>query len=728
MSKRQQYSLMLAAGLKPGPHVSLAHAIDKFKKEKLREIILYCVFLIIFIASSNLQRDVEHAHYYAQTVKAVVLLREFPTNPYAIRFENISSHKHFWDFMIEVVPPMLFQEKWYNGDAFQGVDAGQVLLANRLVQAPRLRQVRVGPKVCSVPPRLDAYMSTCYPKYRSGSKSSEEPIPGWPPGTMMEYRKPQQLNSHWLVDGLYPYEGGGFIVDFPLNSTQDDLREILGHFRDEKWTDIGTRAVFFDFALYNANLRFFLSVRLQWEFSPTGTVTPQHFFRVMRLGLFSPREYIALVLDVIVYAFILYYSMEDSGKMIRLRAAYFDDPWRFFHWIMYIFFLITFVFKVQFLLTSLSYVNTEADRDSEQAVLDFEYLGWVYSQIWNWTGFNTVCVWIRAFSFLKYINESTTQLAATILSSAGQIGRFFCVFLLVLWVYSVSFSIAFGTDLAENRNLLSSAVELMKVFALGSKHFDNITEINSLLGPILFLTFQVGCGFIFFGIPGAILNKMYRSISNSGVDDPVAKEFRKVIHKAISRFKKAVYYMGKKDEAQRFREEREKEFENIFSVAERHEEQDAQAASNALIAQMKADLGAVSKHMVAVKEKIDTFSHQQDKLYAKEPKSTVVKANLIIGRRVAWSANAKGEMTEELEGCVAVQGNKAVIPPNWKKYLKDDGTVFYHNRDTGKTQWDPPVIYRAAVQPDADADDSVQEPPATSPGATEAAGVFADGK
>ena len=41
MSKRQQLALFAAAGLKAGPNVSLAYAIDKFRRDKIREVFLY---------------------------------------------------------------------------------------------------------------------------------------------------------------------------------------------------------------------------------------------------------------------------------------------------------------------------------------------------------------------------------------------------------------------------------------------------------------------------------------------------------------------------------------------------------------------------------------------------------------------------------------------------------------------------------------------------------------
>lgn len=54
MSVEVQYQLMEAAGLKPGPNVSLAFAVDKFRREKTWEIWLYIAFLFLFTTSTYL--------------------------------------------------------------------------------------------------------------------------------------------------------------------------------------------------------------------------------------------------------------------------------------------------------------------------------------------------------------------------------------------------------------------------------------------------------------------------------------------------------------------------------------------------------------------------------------------------------------------------------------------------------------------------------------------------
>ena len=52
LSNKHARELMIAAGFRPGPNVSLQHAIDTFKARQFRDIILYSIFLFSFTVSS----------------------------------------------------------------------------------------------------------------------------------------------------------------------------------------------------------------------------------------------------------------------------------------------------------------------------------------------------------------------------------------------------------------------------------------------------------------------------------------------------------------------------------------------------------------------------------------------------------------------------------------------------------------------------------------------------
>jgi hypothetical protein len=55
------------------------------------------------------------------------------------------------------------------------------------------------------------------------------------------------------------YGGGGFAVD--LTQTKDEYDLLTKELFDNLWIDRGTRAIFYDFTIYNANVNLFCQVR-----------------------------------------------------------------------------------------------------------------------------------------------------------------------------------------------------------------------------------------------------------------------------------------------------------------------------------------------------------------------------------------------------------------------------------------------------------------------------------
>ena len=74
-----------------------------------------------------------------------------------------------------------------------------------------------------------------------------------------QYRTEEELDgsSHWgLID---TYGGGGFIQNLGLQRKESD--EYIAHMKENLWITRGTRAVFVDFTVYNANINLFCVVR-----------------------------------------------------------------------------------------------------------------------------------------------------------------------------------------------------------------------------------------------------------------------------------------------------------------------------------------------------------------------------------------------------------------------------------------------------------------------------------
>mmetsp|Transcript_16131 Transcript_16131/g.39279 ORF Transcript_16131/g.39279 Transcript_16131/m.39279 type:complete len:759 (+) Transcript_16131:96-2372(+) len=736
MSKRQQLALLAAAGLKAGPNVSLAYAIDKFRRDKIREVFLYAFFLALFTVSALVQRDVTDAHYYTQTVKDVILGESFPGVTWKKTFRDVSVDSDFWEYMTTVIPAYLYTEEWYNGEKFSQAELNYVLHVNRLVQAPRIRQLRVLESECVIPPRLRKTISRCYPQF-SSRLEDKAPIPGWPPGSILNYRTDEQLETKGYNNGLLPYGGGGFAIDIPLYFNKSEVLTFFTHLKDQRWTDLHTRAVFFDFALYNPVNGLFLSVRLLFEFLPYGQVRPSSQFRAIRMGLISFDDYVALLLDLLVYCMVAFYILMDVRKLLAMGRSYWGHFWHWFNWANYVVFIITLVYKIQFWLPSLAYVSGSGDLDIQRASLDFEALGWLYYNIVNWNAFNNIFVWLKAFSFLKYANKGVANLSYTISSAATDCALFLLIFAIVIFAYAQAFHISFGTDIAEYKTLLDSVFGLFKTL-LGSFDFEAIKSVNQILGPLLFVTFEVVCYFVLLNMFLAILNKAYSDVLDKGVDDPMAVEFRNTLAGYFRKMKKALMFWRSKEVARFRADTAQGETGQEGSQDPRRHQLDGEAL--ALMLQTVKDL---SHTLRALNDKVESISKAQaltgasSKLHGTggymagrrtsaemsapagsvagsvalssapimqqqhQPPPASTLSNVSAPVRQASKLNtyapptvpdkpSGGGVSRQLPG--AVGGGKPVLPPDWHEAHDDDGGTYYFNSRTNVTQWNPPSI------------------------------------
>lgn len=732
MNKRQQLALLAAVGLKAGPNVSLVYAIDKFRRDKIREVLLYLLFLILFTVSALVQRDVTNSHYYTQTVKNAILNENFPGVTWFKTFKDVSMDGDFWDYMTKVIPKYLYPEEWYNGQPFSTDELNYVLHVNRLVQAPRLRQLRVNKQDCAVPPRLRKILSVCYPSF-APENENKTAITGWPPGEILEYRTDQQLQTSRYSNGLLPYGGGGFALDIPLYFNKSQSLEFFTYLKANKWTDLHTRAVFFDFVLYNPDNGLYLSVRLLFEFLPYGQVRPSSQFRAMRLGFSTLKDYAAVLLDAIVYLFVLFYMVGDCRKLIAMGRGYWTHFWHWFNWVNYMFFAITLVHKLNFLLPALRYINSDGDLDIQQASLDFESLGWMYYQSVNWQAFNNILVWLKAFSFLKFLSAGVANLAYTIALAGKDCGLFLVIFIMVIFAYAQAFHISFGTDIEEYKTLLDAVFGLFKTL-LGDFDFEAIKLINPYLGPLLFITFEVVCYFVFLNMFLAILNKSYSDVLDKGVDDPMAVEFRATMSRYLGRVRDVVFFWRRNDDLDRFKEEEDGEEEG-------GEEKEADnTLDGEALGIMLNTIQELSSTVRGLNDKIDNISRVQaltgasgklQKLStAGESRSQTANGGAhSLGKVDSLSGTTSAIMSPKGKGpgspgagggygtevpvragpSLSTYGADAakkgappplppatvsgtVLPPGWERLTDEGGEVYFHNTSSGTTQWEPPVV------------------------------------
>ncbi len=124
------------------------------------------------------------------------------------------------------------------------------------------------------------------------------------------YQTEKQLSGSNVQALLNKYSGAGFVqlLSFDRGETEKMIQDLF----DNLWITRGTRVIFVDFTLYNANINLFCQIRLTMEFPATGGVVPSYTFRTSKLIRYvTPTDYFVMACEIILIFFIVYYSIEE---------------------------------------------------------------------------------------------------------------------------------------------------------------------------------------------------------------------------------------------------------------------------------------------------------------------------------------------------------------------------------------------------------------------------------
>jgi hypothetical protein len=95
------------------------------------------------------------------------------------------------------------------------------------------------------------------------------------------YQTSSQLHGSSSSGLISRYGGGGFVQDLTTNYTSAQAE--LQNLKEKKWLDRGTRVVFLDFTVYNANINLFCQIKLIVEFPASGGAVSSKSFSTVKL-------------------------------------------------------------------------------------------------------------------------------------------------------------------------------------------------------------------------------------------------------------------------------------------------------------------------------------------------------------------------------------------------------------------------------------------------------------
>lgn len=203
-----------------------------------------------------------HMYYLNKVMSSLFVDTSLP-NDERSSFRSIQSITEFWKFMEGPLLDGLYWDSWYSNKQLYNVEnSSRIYYENILLGVPRVRQLRVRNNTCKVYPAFQSLVSNCYNKYTAKNEDLSDfglkRSPEWK-------HSPSSGTAPWHWGFVGVYRDGGYIVT--LSKSKSETKAKFVSLRLNNWIGRGTRAVFIDFSLYNANVNLFciISGKKKWK-------------------------------------------------------------------------------------------------------------------------------------------------------------------------------------------------------------------------------------------------------------------------------------------------------------------------------------------------------------------------------------------------------------------------------------------------------------------------------
>jgi polycystin 2 len=486
---------------------------DVLIKTTLKELILYCIYLVIIcIITFGMANPINF--YYTNIMMNLFLNAETEGGT---SFSGMASMQDFWDVMQGPTMDSLYWEEWYNGQNSSFTNF--IYYENKLLGVPRLRQVRVSKNSCRVPTLFKTTISDCYDSYNFFNEDkSPFGLYATDQSNMNEtaffYQSSSKVNAPVVGGTVGTYGGGGYVKVLHLskNASADALQFLV----DNVWLDRGTRAVFLDFSVYNANINLFCQIRLISEFPSTGGVLPSFQFRTVKLLRYvSSMDYFVLACEIIFVLFTIYYSIEEILEVKTIGMKYFKEVWNCLDIVMLIICYICIIFNIYRIVKVDEILDSLLENYDQYP--EFDSLAAYQQQFNSAIAITAFISWIRIFKFISF-NKTMNQLNSTLGRCAKDVLGFMIMFGIVFMAYAQLGYLLFGGQNPDYSSLTTTLFTLFRT-VLGDFDFPTLQATSPTMGPIYFISYIFFVFFVLMNMFLAIINDTYSEVKGDCEED-----------------------------------------------------------------------------------------------------------------------------------------------------------------------------------------------------------------
>nr|XP_020018913.1 polycystic kidney disease 2-like 2 protein isoform X2 [Castor canadensis] len=499
----------------------------------LQELLLYFIFLInLCILTFGMVNP--HTYYLNKVMSSLFLDTSVP-NDERTNFKSIRSITDFWKFMEGPLLEGLYWDSWYNNQKLYNLNnSSRIYYENILLGVPRVRQLKVRNNTCKIYSPFKSLVSECYDKYTSENEDLSDF--GLKHDTEWKYSTSNTSSLwHWGFAGVY--RNGGYI--FTLSKSKSETKTKFTDLQLNSWITRGTRVVFIDFSLYNANVNLFCIIRLVAEFPATGGIlTSWQFYSVKLLRYVSYYDYFIASCEITFCIFLFVFTTQELKKMKEFKFAYFKSVW---NWLELLLLLLCFM-AVSFYIYCNSQIFLLLGQllKSTEKYPDFYFLAYWSIYYNNIIAITIFFAWIKIFKFISF-NKTMSQLSSTLSRCMKDIVGFAIMFFIIFFAYAQLGFLVFGSQVDDFSTFQNSVFAQFRI-VLGDFNFAGIQQANWILGPIYFITFIFFVFFVLLNMFLAIINDTYSEVKADYAigrkpDFELGKMIKKSYHNALEKLK-----------------------------------------------------------------------------------------------------------------------------------------------------------------------------------------------
>ena len=294
-----------------------------------------------------------------------------------------------------------------------------------------------------------------------------------------------------------------------LPNDANESLEITGNLSVTNWLDRYTRAIFSEFAIYNANTNLFCVVTLLFEQLPTGSLTPYPSILTLRLFRYVGGEmYFVLTCEIVYLLFSAFFVFKEIKQFVKKGREHLKNPWS----VLEILVTLLSLSAVGLYFARMSFTN-DALRDmgnDHSGFVSFHYTAFLDEWLKCIMGIIVFLSFLKLFRLLRF-NRRMSLLQQVLKRCFTSLMSFMLMFALAFLAFALLACLVFGQSMEGFGTFLRSCASLMDTI-LGKFTLKEMSSANRIIGPIFFYTYTISMVFVLINMFLSIINDAFTEV------------------------------------------------------------------------------------------------------------------------------------------------------------------------------------------------------------------------